>query len=198
MSPNLPCAYGDDDEFHHPVGGWYLIDRAITYDNWLTWRHALPCLGHLRNRLPVETSDVIIALALKIDSLYQELPGFASLASPPFEVIRWWDPLAQDEWSTGRRCLLRDRVFTRTQVLDAFINGREGHWSVTPEPLEDPLGTVFEFQLATTAPLAGPGSSRDAAAPGARPRRRRNPPRRKSAADPGDPQPAQCSRPPGH
>jgi len=192
MSPHLPYAYDDDDEFHHPVGGWYLLDRAITHDNWLTWRHALPGPRHQRNSLPIEISDTIIALARKIDELHQRLPGYKALVDCPFEVPRWWEPHAGDEWATGRCCLLRIEGFTADQVLEALHRNLQDHWTVEPA-----YGPFLEFRLSTAAPLAGPGSSRDAADPADRPRRRRSPPARRSDADPAVPRPAQCSRPRG-
>jgi hypothetical protein len=86
MSPHLPYAYGDDDEFRHPCGDWYLLDRAITHDSWLTWRHALPEGRQLRNRLPLAVSEAITALALRLDDLHQRLPGYRHPLGLPFVV----------------------------------------------------------------------------------------------------------------
>jgi hypothetical protein len=193
MSPHLPYAYSDDDEFHHPVGGWYLIDRAIAYDSWLTWRHALPGPCHLRNSLSVEISDTIIALTTKIDELHRQLPDYRSLVECPFEVVRWWEPYAGDEWASGRCCVLRIGDFTSSQVLKTLDHNLQDHWTVTP--LSEPF---LEFRLSTTAPLAVPGSSQGPAVPAGRPRKHRNPPGQKFAAGPDDQQLERCSHRPVH
>lgn len=195
MSPHLPYAYGDDDEFQHPSGGWYLLDRAITRDNWLTWRHALPQNRHLRNQLPGAISDAIVALAFRIDALHQHLPGYQGLRDCPFVVSRWWDPFASDDnWSSGRSCLLRIEGFASDQLLEAFVDSGQRHWSATPRSDQ-----FLEFRLATTAPLGeSPSKCRGAAATGGRPRKRRNPPDQKSDSAPAALQPAPCSPPPAH
>jgi hypothetical protein len=191
MSPHLPYAYGDDDEFCHPSGGWYLLDRAITYDSWLTWRHALPGDRQLRNCLPVAVGEAITALALRLDSLHQQLPGYRDLWDCPFVVSRWWDPDAADEdRRSGRCCLLRIEGFSSAQLADAFVAARQEHWSAAPTS-----GSFLEFRLSKEAPLGEALPSRGAAAPGARPRKRRSPPDQKSGSGLAGPQPAQCSRP---
>jgi len=194
MSPHLPYAYGDNDEFRHPSGGWYLLDRAITHDSWLTWRHALPEDQRLRNQLPLAVSEAITALALRLDDLHQRLPGYRDLWDCPFVVPRWWDPDAADEgWRSGRCCLLRIEGFSSEQLASALVYAQQEHWSALPVSEQ-----FLEFRLAKEAPLGVALSPRGAAAPGSRPRKRRSPPDRKSGAGPASPQPAQCSRPPVH
>ena len=98
------------DYFFHPTDGWLLLARAVTYDNWLTWRHVLPADAASRGKLTKGVCSLITPLAAAIDSLHRKAPGYHQLADSPYEVLRWWDPLASDGWEMGNRCqfIIRD------------------------------------------------------------------------------------------
>lgn len=118
VPPHLPYAYHDDDEFLHPDEGWLLLDRAIVYDSWLAWRHALPESRAARERLTAEAALAITALAYEVHRIHQRLPGYMRLGASPFKVSRWWDPYADDEWAAGGICLFRIDDFRGAIVKD--------------------------------------------------------------------------------
>lgn len=124
MSPHLPYAYNDDDEFLHPVDGWLLLDRAITYDSWISWRHALPSDRQGRNAMTSSVSDAIAAVAEAIHELHQRMPGYQRLDRSPFAFPRWWDPRADDEWQTGRCCLFRLEGSRSRDLLEQWSPAR--------------------------------------------------------------------------
>lgn len=107
MTPHLPYAFCDEDEFHHPVSGWLLMDRSITFDNWLSWRHALPGDRRGYDRLTGAITESIAGLAAAIHEVHQRLPGYQRLDRSPFVIPRWWDPFADDGWESGCYCLFR-------------------------------------------------------------------------------------------
>lgn len=120
MTPYLPYALDEDDEFLHPSLGWLLLARAIAYDSWISWRQALPIDRHSRNSLPETTSRVITALAEEVDAVHQRMPGYSDLYESPIVFPRWWDPYSGDEWATGSCCLFRITGFASRDIM--------GHW----------------------------------------------------------------------
>jgi len=42
MTYHCPASFGPNEEFLAPTGEWLSVFRAIAYDSWLLWRHALP------------------------------------------------------------------------------------------------------------------------------------------------------------
>lgn len=107
MSPHLPYGFGDNDEFHHPISGWQLLELAIAFDGWISWRQALPEDRHSRGLLTTEIASAIITLARGIHAVHQRVPGYDTLDRSPFVFPRWWDPSANDEWASGGICLFR-------------------------------------------------------------------------------------------
>lgn len=120
MSPHLPYSEGDHDEFHHPVDGWLLLDRAITFDSWITWRHALPPARAARQLLTKSVSSAIAALAHELHLVHQRMASYAELSTTPFLVPRWWDPYADDRWSTGELCLFCIEGAATEEILKAW------------------------------------------------------------------------------
>lgn len=107
MSPHLPYGFGDNDEFHHPISGWLLLERAIAFDGWISWRQALPEDRYSRGLLTAEIASAIITLAQGLHAVHQRMPGYENLDRSPFVFPRWWDPSASDEWASGGLCLFR-------------------------------------------------------------------------------------------
>lgn len=107
MSPHLPYAEGDDDEFLHPTLGWLLLIRAIAYDGWINWRHALPRDRPGRQQLNEPAAAAITRLATALDRVHQRVPGYLQLDRSPFCFHRWWDPRDAGAWSTGESCLFQ-------------------------------------------------------------------------------------------
>jgi hypothetical protein len=114
---NLPYAERPDDEFLHPSGEWFLVLRAITHDNWLQWKHALPANPNSRLLLGAEEARWVEALAAQLHRIHEICPGYKSLKDSPFVVDRWFDPHDEgDLWSRGAVCRfwikdLHSRVF---------------------------------------------------------------------------------------
>lgn len=144
MTPHLPYAYDEYDEFLHPTMGWLLLDRAIAYDGWISWRHALPENPYNRNSIPVKVSEAITFLAEEIHSVHQKMPGYADLGESPLVFPRWWDPYSGDEWATGLCCLFRVSGFTSGQVLQ--------HWNENSSlaELKAVSGSHIEARVKTT------------------------------------------------
>lgn len=147
--------YVDDlkDEFRHPELGWLLVDRAVTFDSWITWRHALPPLPEERSGLTSEISASITALGQALHDLHIMLPGYELLGSTPFSVPRWWDPGAGDCWSSGRRCLFRIEGHD-SDAIQAAGEPQAAHLKLAP---------VSEHYLEATLltiPAAVPAASR--------------------------------------
>ena len=105
--PHLPWAESDDDEFYHPSHGWYLLSRSIVHDGWLSWRHAIPDCKQARQKMPLDVGTSIALLAQALHDVHQTIPGYGDLDDTPFQVYRWWDPEADDEWQTGCCVLFR-------------------------------------------------------------------------------------------
>jgi hypothetical protein len=116
--PHLPYAQNEGDEFLHPSGEWFLINRAITFDNWLLWRHALPLKRHERRQLTAPVAATIEALAGAIHAVHQTMPGYKGLDDTPFRVSRWWDPSDREGWQSGACCLFLIKGFCSADILE--------------------------------------------------------------------------------
>lgn len=131
--PHLSYAFDDDDEFEHPTEGWLLLCRAIAFDSWVLWRHALPADRDGREMLNEPTATRIACLAERIHAVHQQMPGYSHLADTPFSFSRWWDPRAPGEWALGGRCSFGIRDQDTEDVLIAFRRAAEGGaFSVLP------------------------------------------------------------------
>jgi len=172
VSPHLPYAYNDEDEFHHPTAGWLLLDRAVVYDSWISWRHVLPRGSSGRQALSAGVNDAILALAAELHSIHQRLPSYRDLGESPFHVTRWWDPCADDLWSTGKLCIF--------SVDDCSSDEFIVHWLPAESGLHlEALGDTYVRARLLTIPAENPGSPRPGAAPPrarGRSRKRQSPP----------------------
>lgn len=112
--------------FLHPSQGWIFLEKAVTYDNWLTWRHVLPRDPASRGKLTPSISQLIERLAGALDSLHRKIPGYHQLGSSPYDVIRWWDPHATDGWELGNRCCFLIEDVPPQAMLAALKSSRAG------------------------------------------------------------------------
>jgi hypothetical protein len=114
---HLPCSESPADEFQTPSGEWFTTLRAIAFDGWLLWKHALPEDPLLWPAMDHDVFVTIEALARRVHSLHQLLPDYRRLTDTPFAVSRWWDPTDDTgEWLTGERALLRINGYTARDV----------------------------------------------------------------------------------
>lgn len=114
-----PATFGPNEEFLAPTGEWFNIYRAISLDNWLIWKDALPEETYLWPQLNRDVYESIRALGARIHGLHQLLPDYRRLNDSPFTVSRWWDPRDDEGWQNGDRCLLKiDGYSTRQLPLD--------------------------------------------------------------------------------
>lgn len=191
MTPHLSYAYDEDDEFLHPIEGWLLLDRAIAYDSWITWRHALPPERESRNSMTPQVCAVIHTLAEALHDIHQSMPGYEDLGQSPLVVPRWWDPEADDEWSTGRCCLFRVEGFRSGEVIHHWReeDGVIALVMASPHHLEATL--LIE---ASSDPAVFRSSSRNGKRRRSTSGRRRpqSPPPETPAAGPPAPAPARC------
>jgi hypothetical protein len=97
---------GGADWFRHPDGRLLHRCRAIVYDSWLLWSHALPESSALWPQLEQEQADAITALAGRLQAMHRTLPGYSKLDDSPFRVSAWWDPSDAD-WADGDRVRFR-------------------------------------------------------------------------------------------
>lgn len=133
------------ESFLTPSGEVYSTFRAVSFDNWLLWRDALPDNPTLWGRLDISQFERIQELGRRINVIHQALPDYRRLSDTPFTVGRWWDPLDNEEdWCTGGRCLLRIEGYAVKQ-LPLELAERQGldvmpissHWaefSLTGDP----------------------------------------------------------------
>lgn len=117
MIYHLPYSESPLDEFCSPTGEWLCTLRAIAFDGWLLWRHALPDDIYLWPLLSQEVFETIESLARRIHNLHQLLPDYRRLSDTPFTVSRWWDPTDDSgEWNFGDRVLLRINGYTAQEL----------------------------------------------------------------------------------
>jgi hypothetical protein len=108
MPPPKPNKALLPEGFITPEGERYSVFRAVSYDNWLIWRDALPDNPTLWTRLEQDTFLQIQELGRRLNLMHQALPDYKRLSDTPFTVGRWWDPLDDEgDWDSGSRCLLR-------------------------------------------------------------------------------------------
>jgi hypothetical protein len=182
VSPHLPYAYSDEDEFLHPLDGWLLLDRAVVYDSWISWRHVLPRGSRDCQALSGEVNNAILALAAELHAIHQRLPSYRDLGESPFHVTRWWDPFSEDSWSSGKLC-----IFSLDGLSsDEFIV----HWLPVESDLHlEALSDTYVRARLLKVPAENPGAPR----PGAAPPRGRGRSRKRPSPPPGTPDCAQPS-----
>lgn len=94
--------------FIHPSGAQWRLDRAITRDNWLTWRHVLPavetdCLTVRYKRLDPAICRQATRLAKGLHAaLMQQRPR--GVEDCPWTVYRWWRPRDGEPFASGSAC----------------------------------------------------------------------------------------------
>lgn len=194
--PHLAYALDDDDEFLHPVHGWFLLSRAVVFDSWICWRQALPDSRQVRNAMPASVGASIALLAHALHDIHQALPGYDDLDDNPFSVPRWWDPDADDEWGTGSCCLFR----CSGQPASAFVAAWEARRHRSPGSLVRlvPVSNAhIEAALVTVPAVPPPWIGSGCPPPAGRsskPGRRKPPTPRPGTAGqhPDEPQPAHC------
>lgn len=117
LTYHLPYSESPADEFQSPSGEWFCTLRAITFDSWLLWRHALPEDLYLWRELSHDVYTTIEALARRIHVMHQTFPDYKRLCDTPFVVSRWWDPTDDSgEWAYGDRVLLKIKGYTARDV----------------------------------------------------------------------------------
>lgn len=117
MPFHLPFSETERDEFQAPTGEWFYTLRAITYDGWLLWRHALPEDQMLWSQLNETSYDAIQLLARRIHVLHQLLPDYRRLTETPFTVSRWWDPAGFDDgYHAGDKMLCKINGYTAADI----------------------------------------------------------------------------------
>jgi len=168
VTPHLPYAYRDEDEFHHPVDGWLLLDRSVVYDSWISWRHVLPQASRDCQDLTPEINGAILTLASELHAVHQRMPGYRDLGESPFRIVRWWDPLLDHPWNTGQFCVF----FLENCSNDEFIS----HWRSAESTLHLevlPSGSIRARLTQSPAAVLGSLLPPDAARPRERARRRK-------------------------
>lgn len=105
------------DEFRTPDGEWLYTLRAITFDNWLLWRHALPEDQQSWHLLDRPAYCNIQRLAKLIHSVHEQFSNYKRLEDTPFSVSCWWDPFDDSgQWVRGDRVLLRIKGYTALEA----------------------------------------------------------------------------------
>ena len=143
MSTHLPYAYKPENEFHHPTGGWLLMERSVVFDSWISWRHVLPRGRRDCSAMTPEINQAITDLASGIHQVHQRTPDYRNLAESPFQVVRWWDPLGDPPWNGGGTCLF----WVSGYSSDEFI----AFWSAATSPVSLVANSDLHI-LATLSP----------------------------------------------
>lgn len=135
---HLPYSESVVDEFRTPDGEWYATLRAIAFDGWLLWRHALPEDHTLWPNLTHSVFETIQLLGQRIHNLHQLFPDYRRLSDTPFQVSCWWDPSDRSgEWTHGDRVLLRILGYTARDVeqevpprlkSSLMLTAKSTHW----------------------------------------------------------------------
>lgn len=96
----------DAPSFLHPNGEVYLLLRAVTLDNWITWKDVLPKNPQSWAHLGEYQASWIEPLAAALNRVLEcAMPGAARLGESPFRVDRWFDPHDPNTpWEEGRCC----------------------------------------------------------------------------------------------
>jgi hypothetical protein len=186
MSTHLAWAHGEDDEFLHPTLGWQLIVRAIAYDSWIHWRHALPKDRAARQLLNEPIAQAITQLATALDRVHQRLPGYQQLGHCPFRFHSWWSPYAEGPQAEGQVCLF----LLKDDGNNAFLRSQQP--SDKDLVLTPAAYGLIEARLVTSPPATPPGARGSGDGPPRSPggpRTRRNPLPRTPASAPAGPAP---------
>ena len=93
--------------------------RAICYDSWLTWGHALPGDPALEEQLTEEIERNIRNLAVNLHQIHRQHPDYKRTDSNPFTVTQWWDPDAESPWNTGMAVLFRFEGLSAAQWIES-------------------------------------------------------------------------------
>jgi hypothetical protein len=114
----------DERRFRHPNGESYLLLRAVTLDNWITWRDVLPKNPQSRELLSEYQAGWIEPLALTLHRILEcSWPGASKLGESPFKVDRWFDPHDPGTpWEEGRCCQFSVREVSPERFV---ANGRK-------------------------------------------------------------------------
>ena len=99
-----------------PCGSAVLTSRALVKDCWITWRDALPDQEELWSHLTHEAVEEITSLARALHGMHRAMKTYKSTDESPFHISRWWDPTADDDYDTGRFCLMKFKNFTAHQL----------------------------------------------------------------------------------
>jgi hypothetical protein len=114
---HVPYSEVITDEFQTPDGEWYATLRAIAFDGWLLWKHALPEDYLLWPQMTKPVFETIKILGQRIHNIHQLLPDYRRLSDTPFQVSCWWDPSdSHGEWTYGDRVLLRVNGYTARDI----------------------------------------------------------------------------------
>lgn len=117
LAYHVPYSESPRDEFQLPNGLWYSTLRAIAFDGWLLWRHALPEDMQLWPQLSQPVFETIEVLAQRIHNLHQLFPDYKRLADSPFRVSMWWDPSDDSgDWCNGDRVQLKILGYTAREI----------------------------------------------------------------------------------
>lgn len=136
MTYHLPYSESPSDEFCSPSGEWLCTLRAIAFDGWLLWRHALPEDAMLWPLLSQDIFSTIETLGRRIHNLHQLFPDYRRLSDTPFTVSRWWDPTDDTgEWCFGDRVLLRVNGYTAKDIEHETPPRLKGQLVVQPRSL---------------------------------------------------------------
>lgn len=136
MTYHLPFSESPADEFRTPSGEWFCTLRAIAFDGWLLWKHALPDDILLWRDLNDDVFNTVEALARRIHNLHQLLPDYRRLSDTPFKVSRWWDPTDDTgEWCFGDRVLLRINGYTARDVSQEIPSRLKGQLTIQQRSL---------------------------------------------------------------
>lgn len=130
---HVPYSESLSDEFRTPTGEWYATLRAIAFDSWLLWKHALPDDHLLWPSLSQEAFSNIESLGKRIHNLHQLFPDYRRLCDTPFKVSRWWDPTDDSgEWICGARVLLRVNGYTAREIEQEIPARLKGQLHIQP------------------------------------------------------------------
>jgi len=130
---HVPYSESPVDEFRTPSGEWYATLRAIAFDGWLLWKHALPEEHYHWSALSQEAFANIETLAKRIHNFHQLFPDYRRLCDTPFKVSRWWDPSDDTgDWAGGSRVLLRINGYTARDIQQEIPSRLKGQLQVQP------------------------------------------------------------------
>jgi hypothetical protein len=133
LTYHVPYSESPNDEFQTPCGIWYSTLRAITFDSWLLWRHALPEDELLWPQLSQSVFETIEALAQRIHHLHQAFPDYRRLADTPFHVSTWWDPSdPHGDWIYGDRVQLKITGYTAREIEQEAQPRLKGQLRILP------------------------------------------------------------------